>query len=544
MIGKRILFILFLSLFVSNAVYSQLTKIEVTAEFDFQQAVVFAMQQNVDTLLLTTSGGVYTTTDTNYFNIQKPLSIVAAPGLAEMPIITHSDPDSSILEMFRVSDDLYVEGVIFDGGHAQSHGMKYALRGGPWYEEGPAAKTGFDIIVKNCVFRDLYEDKDLNKAGHAIYFLRDVVGGTVKVENSTFVNIGDEAMRMAETEKFATERVLDSLIVRNCTFNNIDAECVRFYADTDTSTTDAVVILENLTIDNSATRVMYIKNNQFAVARNIIISNSRLPAPDRADRGDYLMQLQQRGSYIANVDTFNIVYGFPNPPAISATKGAIGLIEGTVFNFDPMYADAANLDYTLSEDSPAYYSGENNTHLGSLTWATNTPTRLPLNTTTEGGGTFTFSPERKGLTFPAGTSVTVTAVADSGYEFVEWGGDLSGANNPETITVDAFKNVSATFSPVTGVEDELIVEKYSLSQNYPNPFNPSTAIKFTVKESGKTSLKIYDLLGQEIKTLFNKNLEAGTHTYFFNASELAAGVYLYQLVSGEYSSTKKMTLLK
>ena len=118
------------------------------------------------------------------------------------------------------------------------------------------------------------------------YFLKGVIAGTVIVEDCIIQNTGDEAIRMTETEKFAAERVLDTLIVRNTTFTNIDAECIRFYADTDTATADAYVLLENLTINNSATRVMYIKNNQYATARNIIVSNARLPGSDRQDRSD------------------------------------------------------------------------------------------------------------------------------------------------------------------------------------------------------------------------------------------------------------------
>ena len=89
-----------------------------------------------------------------------------------------------------------------------------------------------------------------------------------------------------------------------------------------------------------------------------------------------------------------------------------------------------------------------------------------------------------------------------------------------------------------------IPEKYELSQNYPNPFNPITNIKFQIVERGSVTLKIYDILGNEVTTIINKELEAGYYKYDWDASELASGVYLYRIRAGKYVETKKMLLLK
>lgn len=88
--------------------------------------------------------------------------------------------------------------------------------------------------------------------------------------------------------------------------------------------------------------------------------------------------------------------------------------------------------------------------------------------------------------------------------------------------------------------------KYTLSQNYPNPFNPNTTIKFGLPKAGRITLKIYDVAGREVRQLFdNTEINAGTVTYNFNASELASGVYFYSLiVNGEKVDTKKMILVK
>jgi hypothetical protein len=85
---------------------------------------------------------------------------------------------------------------------------------------------------------------------------------------------------------------------------------------------------------------------------------------------------------------------------------------------------------------------------------------------------------------------------------------------------------------------------FSLEQNYPNPFNPTTIIEYSIPQTGIVSLMVYDILGREIKTLVNQYQNKGKHEINFNASNLASGVYFYQLRSGSFVSTKKMLLLK
>ncbi len=85
---------------------------------------------------------------------------------------------------------------------------------------------------------------------------------------------------------------------------------------------------------------------------------------------------------------------------------------------------------------------------------------------------------------------------------------------------------------------------FQLSQNYPNPFNPSTKISFDIPESGNVSLIIYNVLGQQVKTLVNNFMEAGTHTINFSAEGLQSGLYFYKLESSGLNQVKKMTLLK
>ncbi|MBK7631711.1 MAG: T9SS type A sorting domain-containing protein [Ignavibacteriales bacterium] len=88
------------------------------------------------------------------------------------------------------------------------------------------------------------------------------------------------------------------------------------------------------------------------------------------------------------------------------------------------------------------------------------------------------------------------------------------------------------------------IDNYSLSQNYPNPFNPTTKISYSIATAGIVSLKIYDILGREVSTLVNEEKSAGRYEVNFNASQLASGVYFYQIKAGSFTQTKKLMLLK
>lgn len=94
------------------------------------------------------------------------------------------------------------------------------------------------------------------------------------------------------------------------------------------------------------------------------------------------------------------------------------------------------------------------------------------------------------------------------------------------------------------VEESITPSACALMQNYPNPFNPSTEIRFQLPEAGFVSLKVFDLLGREVATVVNENLQPGSYARTFRSNGLGSGVYFYQLVSGRHSQIKKMVLIK
>jgi hypothetical protein len=86
--------------------------------------------------------------------------------------------------------------------------------------------------------------------------------------------------------------------------------------------------------------------------------------------------------------------------------------------------------------------------------------------------------------------------------------------------------------------------KFDLEQNYPNPFNPSTTIRFSLPVASDVTLKVYNMLGQEVATLLNEAKNAGTFDLTFDAADLPSGVYVYSISAGNFNSVKKMLLVK
>lgn len=121
------------------------------------------------------------------------------------------------------------------------------------------------------------------------------------------------------------------------------------------------------------------------------------------------------------------------------------------------------------------------------------------------------------------TDIAITSTSDSLYVLYNLGGGTVGIRDQEI-----------TEAPTS----------FSLSQNFPNPFNPTTTIQYSLPQAGNVTLKIYNLLGEEVRTLIEDYKQAGKHSVQFNASQIASGIYFYRLQAGSFVETKKMILIK
>lgn len=121
--------------------------------------------------------------------------------------------------------------------------------------------------------------------------------------------------------------------------------------------------------------------------------------------------------------------------------------------------------------------------------------------------------------------------------------DLSPIGLPRFVLPGTSREIIPPLT--TDVEqDDIFNTSFYLAQNYPNPFNPFTKIEFRVPFSGIVSLKVYDILGNEIAVLVNDYKTAGKYEVDFNASNLVSGIYFYKLIAGDFSETRKMVLLR
>jgi hypothetical protein len=125
---------------------------------------------------------------------------------------------------------------------------------------------------------------------------------------------------------------------------------------------------------------------------------------------------------------------------------------------------------------------------------------------------------------------------------------ISGSGTYELTNFSALNQMKLFIyynSILTGVNDENIKPStFKLEQNFPNPFNPSTTIKYSVSENTFVNLSVYNMLGQRVVELVNEILSAGEYQIYFNASELASGIYLAKLNSDNFTQLIKMILTK
>jgi photosystem II stability/assembly factor-like uncharacterized protein len=188
-----------------------------------------------------------------------------------------------------------------------------------------------------------------------------------------------------------------------------------------------------------------------------------------------------------------------------------------------------------------------------------------LNISTDNGVTFTnISGQKPAINdfFIDDSGKIVVATSNGVYYSIDngvtWQSNNSGLPPWQNVLALAHENSGNVYATVQGLglykTSNLVVtavtnknklpSQFVLNQNYPNPFNPSTNINYSLPTSGLVLIKVYDILGREIKTLVNGYKSAGNYSVSFEASRLASGVYFYRMQAGNFVQTKKLLLLK
>jgi hypothetical protein len=133
-----------------------------------------------------------------------------------------------------------------------------------------------------------------------------------------------------------------------------------------------------------------------------------------------------------------------------------------------------------------------------------------------------------------------TSIPSDNYDYT-----IKAKDNTALLSMQSDKVSIMALAPKISVgSGEKIPSEYILEQNFPNPFNPTTLLNYSVKEAGLVKIKVYDVLGSEVAELVNETKEAGYHSVEFNASNLPSGVYIYKMQVNEFSTSRKMLLLK
>ncbi|MBN2010931.1 T9SS type A sorting domain-containing protein [candidate division KSB1 bacterium] len=174
--------------------------------------------------------------------------------------------------------------------------------------------------------------------------------------------------------------------------------------------------------------------------------------------------------------------------------------------------------------------------------------RMTVSVEPDDAGSVTIDPEK--FLYIWGETVHLTANPNPGYSFDYWSGvDESNLyySNPFELYVYDFLNVIAHFKSTTDIDldkSKQTPTEYCLYQNYPNPFNPTTNLRFMLPKPDHVSLKIYNLTGEQIATIVECNYPVGEYNFQWSAEGFANGIYLYRIVTSEFTQTRKLIVQK
>jgi hypothetical protein len=142
-------------------------------------------------------------------------------------------------------------------------------------------------------------------------------------------------------------------------------------------------------------------------------------------------------------------------------------------------------------------------------------------------------------------SITTWKILDMNYSNINKAVIKLKSSGNGDLTDYNFDNFFIEDSSIVADDSTIVIPKsYNLSQNFPNPFNPSTVINYQIPHTSKITIKLYDIIGNEVSTIVDGNKAAGSYSVTYNALNLASGIYIYELKSNEFVSRKKMMFIK
>lgn len=323
-----------------------------------QNTLLDALSQAMpgDTLVLTTDGGEYFNDDE--LRLEMPLTIMAAPGLTNRPVLFNNGDDST-LEIIRMYNDLTLIGLEFDGKARDGVRTKYAIRNSSGSDQDNV-KEGYVLKIFGCYFHDIVSGSD----GNAFRAYWDTMADSIIVRNTMVRNTGKEGIRVRDEDNerpgfgFFNVKYFE---VSNSTFWDIKNDAISVYGgDTTATTPGPEVVIDHVTIHNAGHYLINLKDVENARVTNTIMVNNYdiVNATNKTLGAPWLVP----GVLLAYSDTLNVSddgdwTGDRGDPTIEH-----------LYAVDPMFTDPDNGDFTLMSGSPLIGAGENGATLGDPRW--------------------------------------------------------------------------------------------------------------------------------------------------------------------------------
>jgi FlgD Ig-like domain len=432
----------------------------------------------------------------------------------------------------RAQADIIIQGIAFSA--IRTAGDRFARTG----TAIAAGRDSIRMVVEECTFVG-YGGRTLQpNAEHGTLIVRNCVetgnGRVNRADNGRFMDI--------------REKGLDTLIIQNNTLLNCADRWIRHMGEP-LGTLGYVLVDHNTFMNGTGYRpnFQFRKVRELYFTNNIIINPAMLGTTTsgvRLDEIEYTDPLKVCVFTITREDTNEVLVMQNNnvwiDPRITAILGDLDLANGDSVENAPLF----NKAFEDRIDDKAYFQEElpfvHSVTIDSI---------LPEIEIYAGGtlgynhSAFQFRTDEYaiGLDMSYGTSATSYTAAAGGFPL----GDLNWYPAKKQEWVNAGMPI---VNSIENVNNQL-PDRLSLKQNYPNPFNPNTFIEFSLPETGNVKLTIYNILGQKITTLVNKNVSAGNYRSEWNGRNSAgytvpSGVYIYRLQTADKTEVRKMMLLK
>ena len=478
--------------------------------------------------------------------VKPTISGYIAPGSTTIP-----------LDFVNATGDVYLKNIVVDGIYELTKDTNYTK----FYYGAPRELIVFNIdgnftlVTDSCIFLQGYQ-ADLRTFARVRSFI---------VTNCIFANSGEEWVASMGNGRAVDIRnaPVDTVVMVNNTFVNGYDRAFRHIGSI--GSLNNFTFEHNTVINNCGTYGLIalgqIKGSKIKIRNNLLVDPMAFGADTNLNRQSDFMEMGQETFsstivtrinqsmiYHQKIDTiaeatFNISKNFKYvTPAIQTSWNLIvssgwmpvqkeaSLLTNYIWS---KVADSANAFKTLSA-SPSF-TNVPATMEGLVTWY-----HKPVASGGAGGnssGSYYVDWDRRNVLYFRDTMNCAYSTLSAAY----------------TGTTDGFPAGDLNWFPsrhaawlLTGVATQTtsVPNKFALSQNYPNPFNPSTQISYVLAAKGLATLKVYNIIGQEVSTLVNGVETAGSHEVKFDASRLSSGVYFYTLRSGNSIETMKMLLMK